>query len=169
MALPMLPETLPALSRSALAQTIQLAITPVFLLTAIGAFLAVMTTRLGRVIDRARALEEKVGAGLPDARTRTELVSLDRRIRLANRAVSLSVASALLLCLLIALLFVWRLQPNLLAPLQPNSLLPMLFIAVLALLTASLFAFLLEVRIALRTIRVSAEILARKPGTAAET
>lgn len=166
--MPIIPDSLPALSRSALADTIQLAITPVFLLTAIGAFLAVMTTRLGRVIDRARALEEKVGAGLPDARTRAELVSLDRRIRLANRAVSLSVASALLLCLLIAFLFLWRLQPKLIAPLQPNNALPLLFIAVLALLTASLFAFLLEVRVALRTVRVSSEILARKPEPAAD-
>ncbi|MFN7176817.1 MAG: DUF2721 domain-containing protein [Thermaurantiacus sp.] len=167
--MPLIPDALPALSRSALADTIQLAITPVFLLTAIGAFLAVMTTRLGRVIDRARALEDKVGAGLPDGHIRKELVSLDRRIRLANRAVSLSVGSALLLCLLIAFLFLWRLQPAWVAPMQPNSLLPMLFIAVLALLTASLFAFLLEVRIALKTVRVSAEILARKPEPAART
>ncbi|MGZ8269852.1 MAG: DUF2721 domain-containing protein [Methylophilus sp.] len=34
------------------------AVAPVFLLTGIGSFLAVMTSRLGRAIDRARYLNE---------------------------------------------------------------------------------------------------------------
>ena len=37
----------------AVAHAVQLAVAPVFLLTGIGAILAVMTNRLGRVIDRA--------------------------------------------------------------------------------------------------------------------
>lgn len=41
----------------AVAYVIQLAVAPVFLLTGIGAILAVMTNRLARIIDRARALE----------------------------------------------------------------------------------------------------------------
>jgi Protein of unknown function (DUF2721) len=36
----------------AVAHAIQLAVAPVFLLTGIGAILAVMTNRLGRIIDR---------------------------------------------------------------------------------------------------------------------
>lgn len=165
----LLPEALPIVSQRMLAETIQLAITPVFLLTAIGAFLAVMTTRLGRVIDRARVLEERLGVAAPDPRTHAELVALDRRIRLANAAVGFAVASALLLCLLIALLFLARLAPATLAPIEPAVSLPLLFIAVLVLLTASLAAFLLEVRVALRTVRIAPELLARKPGTAAES
>ncbi len=167
--MPLLPEVLPAVPQRQLAETIQLAITPVFLLTAIGAFLAVMTGRLGRVIDRARVLEERVGVQVPDPRTHAELVALDRRIRLANAAVGFAVASALLLCLLIALLFVARLAPAALAPIEPAVSLPLVFIAVLALLTLSLSAFLLEVRVALHTVRIPAELLARKPGTAAES
>jgi hypothetical protein len=42
----------------AVAHAIELAVAPVFLLTGIGAMLTVMTNRLGRVIDRARVLEE---------------------------------------------------------------------------------------------------------------
>ncbi len=38
---------------------IQLAVAPVFLLTGIGAILSVLTGRLGRVVDRFRALNEK--------------------------------------------------------------------------------------------------------------
>lgn len=170
-AVALLPEALASVSRRLLAETIQLAITPVLLLTAIGGFLSAMTTRLGPVIDRARAIEEKLGVAVPDPRTRAGLLSLDRRIRLANAAVGFSIASALLLCLLIALLFVSRLAPRLLAQPDPPALLPLMFIAVLALLallTLSLLTFLLEVRIALRTARVSAELLRRTPETAAE-
>ena len=48
----------------AVAPAIELAVAPVFLLTGIGAILAVMTNRLGRVIDRARVLAEKLRGGL---------------------------------------------------------------------------------------------------------
>ena len=37
-------------------QAIQLALTPVFVLAAIGTIIAVLSTRLGRVVDRARTL-----------------------------------------------------------------------------------------------------------------
>jgi hypothetical protein len=44
----------------AVAHTIQLAVAPVFLLSGIAAILAVMTIRLGRIIDRARVLENRL-------------------------------------------------------------------------------------------------------------
>jgi hypothetical protein len=44
----------------AVAHAIQLAVAPVFLLSGIGAILAVMTNRLGRIIDRARVLEVRL-------------------------------------------------------------------------------------------------------------
>lgn len=47
---------------TAVAHVIQLSVAPVFLLSGIGAMLAVMTNRLARVIDRARTLEEKATA-----------------------------------------------------------------------------------------------------------
>lgn len=146
-----------------LAQTIQLSIAPVFLLTAIGAFLAVITTRLGRCIDRARALEAELPAVADDparlATSLSELVSLDRRMVLANRAAALSVASALTVCLLIIVLFV-----SAVTPLHPDALVPALFIAALLFLTAALTAFALEVRIAIRTIRVRADLLRPRAG-----
>ena len=42
------------------AHAIQLAVAPVFLLSGIGAILVVMTNRLGRIIDRARVLEDRL-------------------------------------------------------------------------------------------------------------
>jgi Protein of unknown function (DUF2721) len=62
----------------AVAHAIQLAVAPVFLLTGIGAILAVMTNRLGRIIDRARVLEERLegaSAGI-HATLRTDLITL---------------------------------------------------------------------------------------------
>lgn len=142
-----------------LAATIQLSIAPVFLLTAIGAFLSVITTRLGRVVDRARALE----ANLPTdealrALTITELATLDRRMLLANRAVGLSVAAALTVCLLITVLFV-----SSVSAMHPDQLVPILFITALLFLTAALTAFALEVRISIRTVRVRAELIRHAP------
>ncbi len=149
------------LSASALSGTIQLAIAPVFLLTAIGAFLSVMTARLGRVIDRARLLEAAISEE-PEQRALTisDLAVLDRRMLLANRAVGLSVASALTVCILIATLFI-----DAVSPLHPDEAIPLLFILALVLLIAGLTSFALEIRISIRTVRVNADLLraARKP------
>lgn len=142
-----------------LAQVIQLSIAPVFLLTAIGAFLSVITTRLGRVVDRARLLESSV----PEDETEraiiiAELAGLDRRMLLANRAVGLSVAAALTICSLITVLFI-----SAVSPIHPDQMVPGLFILALVLLMAALLAFALEVRISIRTVRVRAELIRNAP------
>lgn len=145
-----------------LSQTIQLAIAPVFLLTAIGAFLSVITTRLGRVVDRARLLEAALTDPDPstDAAAIAELAALDRRMLLANRAVALSVTSALTVCALITVLFI-----SAVSPLHPDQLVPALFVLALALLMAALLAFALEIRISIRTVRVRAELIRHAPRT----
>lgn len=47
-------------SISALAEIIQIAVAPVFLLAGIAGFLNVMSGRLGRIVDRGRVLENKI-------------------------------------------------------------------------------------------------------------
>jgi hypothetical protein len=97
------PEALPGI-----AHAIQLAIAPVFLLTGVAALLGVMATRLARVIDRGRELE----AGWRDLdeqarlRVRAELSSLERRRKLASWSINFCTAAALLVCFVIAVLFV---------------------------------------------------------------
>ena len=76
----------------ALGPVIELALAPVFLLAGIGAFLNVMTSRLGRVVDRWRALEAEL-TSCDDERRRLhvkELGILDRRMAHSNRAIALS-------------------------------------------------------------------------------
>lgn len=88
--------------------TIQLAIAPVFLLTGVGHNLVVLTNRLARIIDRSRVLEDGFRAASPHelAIIRDEYEVLRRRGHLINCAITLSTTCALLICLVIAALFV---------------------------------------------------------------
>ncbi|MGH7832990.1 MAG: DUF2721 domain-containing protein [Candidatus Binatia bacterium] len=85
---------------SAVAHVIQLAVAPVFLLTGIGAILAVMTNRLGRIIDRARVLEARLDGASPEVLgpLRADLATLSLRAKLIGRAITLCTATALLVC-----------------------------------------------------------------------
>lgn len=90
---------------------IQLSIAPVFLLTGVGTNMLVLTNRLARIIDRTRALEEKLEAGATEGRpvarqsVLNELDVLFSRARKINRAIFLSTSCALLICLVVAILF----------------------------------------------------------------
>jgi hypothetical protein len=89
------------------AHVIQLSVAPVFLLSGIGAMLAVMTNRLARVIDRARTLEAKTvtDPSLAD-QLQAELQTLSHRARQISRAITLCTVTALLVCGVIATLFI---------------------------------------------------------------
>ena len=91
-----------------ISHTIQLAIAPVFLLSGIGPQLIVLTNRLARIIDRSRDLEQLLRDGsAPDRRESIpELELLYRRMHLINYAITLSTACALLICLVVAALFI---------------------------------------------------------------
>ena len=91
-----------------ISHTIQLSVAPVFLLTGVGTNLMVLTNRLGRIIDRTRALEDRLDAGSVEdvSKSRAELITLYQRTHLINRAITLSTTCALLVCITIAALFV---------------------------------------------------------------
>ncbi len=86
---------------------IQQAVAPVFLLTGIGAMLSVMTSRLSRIVDRARAVEEIEQANGESSETDLkELTTLSLRARLINTSISLCTMTALLVAGVIAVLFI---------------------------------------------------------------
>ena len=147
---------LPAVS--SIAQTIQLAIAPVFLLAGIGAVLNVLAGRLARIVDRSRTLEALHAASEGEEHVRHvwELRLIDRRIALINAAISLIVASAIVVCLLVGLLFVTQL-----AGLAYRVAVAVTFILSMALLIAGLVLFLVEVNLAIRGLRVREELLER--------
>lgn len=87
---------------------IQLSIAPVFLLTGVGTKLAVLTNRLARIIDRSRILEDRLKStgDTHSSETHAELITLYRRAHLINRAITLSTSCGLLVCVVIAALFI---------------------------------------------------------------
>jgi hypothetical protein len=88
-----------------IAHIIQLAIAPVFLLTGVGAMLAVLTNRLARIIDRTRVLDDRLTAATNDEDLEEMAVLLDRW-HLINFAIGLATACGLLICLVIMALFI---------------------------------------------------------------
>jgi hypothetical protein len=86
------------------ANAIQLAVAPAFLLTGIGATLSVMTNRLARIIDRYRILDEKFNN--LNSEELHEINLLRFRARWTHWAIALTTSSALLICIVIALIFV---------------------------------------------------------------
>jgi hypothetical protein len=126
-------------------RTIQLAVAPVFLLTAIGTFINALTGRLGRAVDRRRKLEELLSAfeGETRASMVRELTILERRIRLVLWAIASAVLSALLICLLIGTAFLGAF-----VALDLSKPVAGLFVLAIAALTLCLFAFRREVFLA---------------------
>jgi MFS family permease len=133
-----------------IAHVIQLAIAPVFLLTAVGTLLNVLTNRLGRAVDRRRLLV----ARLPEldaavcASASSELHYLERRVKLIYLAIALAVLCALLICLLIAGAFVDAFVRYNFA----KAIAAMFVLAMLALI-GSLGAFLREIFLGVNTER----------------
>ncbi|CAN5399003.1 DUF2721 domain-containing protein [soil metagenome] len=142
-----------------IAQVIQLALAPVFLLTGLGAFLNVCTGRLARVIDRARVVEELVLAtrGREHDRLVGEIRVLDRRISVVNTAILLTVASACAVCLVVILLFASELSNA-----HLGTAIALLFIIAMLLQAAALATFIGEIRLASRTIHIRNEVLFHK-------
>ena len=135
-----------------LAQLIQLAVAPVFLLTGIAGMLSVMTQRLARVIDRTRHLEERgKELGLDEKLVAEELRTLRLRMHTINRAVALCTYSALLVAAVIASLFLGALFGFHVAPLIAGA-----FVLAMLLMIGGLINFLAEVHIATRFMRVVA-------------
>ena len=86
-----------------IAGVIQLAVAPVFMLTAVGAILAALGSRLGRAVDRRRVLEERLTRMPREERpsAEQELATIARRIRFVYLSILFAVVSALFICLLI--------------------------------------------------------------------
>jgi hypothetical protein len=131
--------------------TIQLAVAPVFLLTALGTTLAVLTTRLGRVVDRARRVEARLDA-LQDAEARPPLVEELRRLayraQLIHWALTAGTTAAILVCLLIAVAFLGYLFGA-----ELGAGVAILFILAISAYVVALLLFLREVFLAIATLR----------------
>ncbi len=132
------------------ARVIQLSVAPVFLLTAVGTILSVLSSRLARIVDRSRVLIERAGRlnGGERVPVEAELAILLRRRRLVNLAITSGTTAALLVCLLIASAFVAYLIGA-----DFSVFLAVLFIAAMGAIVSALLFFLREIFIAVTTLR----------------
>ena len=139
-----------------LAQIIQLAVAPVFLLAGIGAFLNVCAGRLARIVDRARALEPRIFAsrGAEHDRLISEVRMLNRRIRVVNYAIFTTVLAALIISAVVVLLFV-----AFLTGFKIGTTVALLFIAAMVFTALSFAIFLHETRLGTRSVSVGSHIL----------
>jgi hypothetical protein len=133
------------------AHTIQLAVAPVFLLTAIGTILSVLNTRLTRIVDRARVLAGRMEPLAEPAKApfRDEMRILLRRRHLVNLAISSGVCSALFVCILIAVAFVGSI-----VHLDFSLAVAILFIAAMAGFVSALLLFLREILLAVARLGI---------------
>ena len=146
---------------AAIAHVIQLSVAPVFLLSGIGAMLAVMTNRLARVIDRARLLERELAATTPAeaAAIARQLATLSRRAKLVSWSITLCTITALLVCAVIATLFMG-------AFLRFDASVPvaLLFVAAMVAFFLGLLSFLREIFLATANLRIGPAPTARAGG-----
>jgi hypothetical protein len=149
-------ESGPSFSVNTVAETVRLALAPVFLLSGIGAFLNVLASRLSRIVDRSRDIEPQLlgSRGAEHDRWIDSLRILDRRMSLINWATGLSVTSAVLTCLVVVLLFAANLTRT-----HLGNPIAVLFMASMLTIGAGFAVFLAETTIAARAVRVRTELL----------
>lgn len=134
-----------------IAQTIQLALAPVFVLVAIGNIMNILSTRLGRVVDRSRVLQQMHGTttGAEHDAVVREIRTVDRRIAMISRAILMLVLSGLTIGLCVALLFLEELLDVNLQQIAAAA-----FILAIALLMLALTLFMRETRHATAVLRI---------------
>ena len=131
-----------------ISHVIQLAIAPVFLLTAVATMINAMNTRLGRVVDRRRVVQERIdeAGGISSAGCADEMEHLRRRSRLIYFAMFGAVLAALLVCMVVAGSFLGALLS-----VDISREIAGLFIAAMLAMIGALSLFLREVYLAVIT------------------
>jgi hypothetical protein len=141
----------PASSITTVSHVIQLAVAPVFLLSGVGAILAVLINRLSRIVDRYRLLEKRIPGAGADAATaeHMEMEILSRRARLIHWAISLCTIGALFICIVVATLFIGSMLS-----VGMSQAIALMFVAAMLALIAGLLSFLREITLATGGIHV---------------
>jgi hypothetical protein len=137
-------------------QTIQLALTPVFMLVAIGNIMNILSTRLARIVDRSRVLQEKQPetSGPEHDELVRELRLVARRIHLIGQALLWLVIASLCVGVTVVFVFIDDFAGINLKPVVGTT-----FIAAVDLLIGALLLFLRETREATAALRISPTFL----------
>ncbi len=132
---------------------IQLAIAPVFVLTAVGTIITALTNRLGRAVDRRRVVEDRLPAMAGDKAdlARLELDALANRIKAIYVSISLTVMCGLFICLSISVAFL-----DTFVPLNLALTVAVLFVLAMFALIGALLMMLREIYLAITAPRHTA-------------
>ena len=138
-----------AFGSDSLLPMIQLAITPVILITGLGSLMLTMTNRLGRIVDRTRILagQARTATGEERAHIASQLRILYDRAGLVRMAVSLATMSMIVSGLLVVAIFL-----SALLRIEAGALLLGLFVAAVGLLLGALVYFLRDINRALNAL-----------------
>ena len=151
-------------SLSSLLPLIQLAITPVILISGMGALMITLTNRMARVVDRTRGLAEAMPSAEAEERAHLEdqLQIMWRRALMLRRAVTWNGLSMLISCFMVVVIFaVAKFE------LPLGSLVLGLFVASILALTASLVDFLHDIFVSLHALKLQVDRARGKPATTA--
>lgn len=138
-------------SAASLLPIIQLAITPVILISGMGGLMLSLTNRMGRIVDRTRSLAGQVRVATEEEGQplRDQLAIMFRRAHLIRLAVTFNGLSMLVACLLIMAIFIDALTGHRLALVMVG-----LFASSILLLVAALVAFLKDINVSLAALEL---------------
>ena len=139
-------------SVAGLSKAIQLSVAPVFLFTGVTGLLSLFSSRLARIIDRTRVIQEALAQSRakeepdPEDGDRLEQVLSVQRRRtfLINRAILAVTVTALLVAAVVAVLFI-----SAVAALDVTAIVVPLFVAAMGAMIVGLLLFLVEVQLAI--------------------
>jgi hypothetical protein len=133
------------MEHSAALHAIQFAVAPVFLLTAVASLIGALATRLARIIDRARDIEERLLAGstISEAAAHEELRRARVRAWIVNGSLALLTISAALIGATVMTLFIGGTGTP-----SSETLIPWTFLGGLVSFILALLCFLIETLLA---------------------
>ncbi len=133
---------------------VQLALTPAFLLSGIGAVLAVLSARLMRVVDRSHQIEDRIKLGVLENLYSEDLEILNKRCKAIHLALYFCTFSAFCICAVICMIYIGKIYFDSSAT---GIAVGWLFAISMGSLTISLFLLMQEIRICAQCIQVGSK------------
>ncbi|CAM3017934.1 DUF2721 domain-containing protein [Rariglobus hedericola] len=149
-----------AIESNSLLPMIQLAITPVILITGLGSLMLTMTNRLGRIVDRTRILAGQTHAAKDDTRglLEAQLRILYRRAKFVRLAVMFNTLGMFTSGMLVVVIFV-----SALAGVEAAPLILALFMGAIGFLLTALGYFLSDINLTLRALGMEVDRALAEP------
>lgn len=133
---------------------VQLALTPAFLLSGIGAVLAVLSARLSRIVDRSHQLSDQIHLSKERNSCKAELNQLDLRCKTIHNSLFFCAIAAFCICAVITAIYLGKLY---LDSEITGLVVGWLFSISMTSLTISLFLLMKEVRICAEIVKSSSQ------------